>query len=470
MAALALGGSAAGRPGASAAGLAGAVFILLVADPWLSGAIGFQLSVAATAGMLMLAGPIAAWLGFLPPSVGMAAATTIAAQVGVGPLLLFHFGQIPLVALPANVLAFPLVGPALLVGLAAAVVGSVAAPLGSLLGGLAMLPLRGLELLASGLARFPVATITSDGGSVVALVIGVALTAGVAWLLRRRRGMPRPVVVGVTVVIPVFVWATAIRAGPPPGLEVVFFDVGQGDAALVRSPGGATVLIDGGPDPEAVAIELAGLGVKHLNAVVATHPHLDHYMGLPAVVSRFPVDVVFDLDCETSEGAAGTYQAFLRAVRDRGIPEVHPHAGDVLNVGDLRFDVLNPDRCWENSNSDPNNDSIVLLLTYDGDTVLFANEPEAEAQQVMLDAGWPLVADVLNVPHHGAGTSIPTFLDAVDPAVAVVSVGPNDYGHPVGWVIDQLEAGGATVVRTDLAGDVIVRFEGQGVQVASRPP
>jgi competence protein ComEC len=137
----------------------------------------------------------------------------------------------------------------------------------------------------------------------------------------------------------------------------------------------------------------------------------------------------------------------------------------VIVLGDLRVDVLSPDRCWHDTNSDANNDSIVFLLSYRGDTVLFANEPEAESQQAMLDARRSVAAEVLNVPHHGAATSIEPFFQAVHETVAVVSVGPNSYGHPVPSTLEALRDTGARVFRTDRSGDVIITFEPPGIVV-----
>jgi competence protein ComEC len=141
--------------------------------------------------------------------------------------------------------------------------------------------------------------------------------------------------------------------------------------------------------------------------------------------------------------------------------------GDSFTVGGVRLDVLSPDRCWVDTNSDPNNDSLVILLTYREDTVLFGGEPEQPAQQQMLDEHEPLVAEVLKVPHHGAATSLPTFFQAVDADVAVISVGPNTYGHPVPSTIQAIEATGAQVWRTDQHGDVVITFDGRGPVVAS---
>jgi competence protein ComEC len=105
------------------------------------------------------------------------------------------------------------------------------------------------------------------------------------------------------------------------------------------------------------------------------------------------------------------------------------------------------------------------LVTDGTARVLMSNEPEASAQQVLLDDHQPMEAAVVNVPHHGAGTSIAPFLDAVHATVAVISVGPNTYGHPVPWVVDELRRSGARVFRTDRSGDVTITFAPEGLLV-----
>ena len=251
-------------------------------------------------------------------------------------------------------------------------------------------------------------------------------------------------------------WTNAISAGPPSALTVRFFDVGQGDSALLTSPAGVAILVDGGPDPAQVATELAALGVKRLDLIVASHPHADHVVGLPAVLARFPVGLLLEPGCrdDSPDGAA-----LDEAASGEHIAVRHPRAGDVLQVGDVRLEILSPDRCWSGTESDTNNDAIVVRASIGEDSVLFATEPEEPAQQVLLDEGVDLHADVLKVPHHGAATSIEPFFEAVDAEVAVVSVGPNTYGHPVPEVLDWIRATGAEVFRTDRAGTVTVTFE-----------
>lgn len=232
------------------------------------------------------------------------------------------------------------------------------------------------------------------------------------------------------------------------------------------SPGGATILVDGGPDEAQVATELSALGVKRLDLLVASHPHADHIVGLPAVLARFPVGLLLEPGCPNDSPDAAE---LAEAVEAEGIRVRHPRAGDVLVVGDVRLEILSPDRCWSGTESDANNDAVVLRASIGEDSVLFATEPEEPAQQALLDSGIDLGADVLKVPHHGAATSLEVFFEAVGAQVAIVSVGPNTYGHPVPEVLHWIRAGGARVVRTDRAGDVLVTFEGGGPVVASGP-
>ena len=502
MASLTLLGVFLGRPRAAPALMGGAVLGLLAVDPELVSSVGFQMSVAATAGMAALAGPLADRLRRLPlvpfPSwLALPAGTTIAAQAGVTPLMLQYFGAVPAVTLAANLLAVPAVGPGMLLGLVAGAGGIAAHPLGVVLGFAARVPLDYLMGIASHLARAPLPTITSPGGRPWELAALYGGLVALAWRLRRdprttmggaeradadptrpsregpgrSSGGPRPpgsraiASAAAIALVVAFAWQTALRAGGPPGLRVTFFSVGEGDAALVRSPAGATILIDAGPDPRAVARKLAALGIHRLDLVVATHAHADHVTGLPAVLVRVPVGLLVESRCRDPSPAAAS---LARAVAAERVRVRTVAAGDVLRVGDLDVRVLGPDRCYVGTHSDPNNDSVVLLIRDGPSSVLFPADAESDAQSEVLRREAPLVhAAVLKVPHHAGDTSLPGFLRAVGARLAVVSVGPNRYGHPDGRVVALLERAGARLVRTDLAGDVTVTFEGGSLSVES---
>ena len=454
-----------GRPRSPPAIMGGAVLALLALDPTLVHAVGFQLSVAATAGMALLASPLVNRLPMVPRWLALPVATTVSAQAGVTPLLLYHFGLVPTVTLLANVLAFPSVAPAMILGLAAGCVGLASAAAGSMLAAAARLPLGYLAGVAHWLARAPFPMVTSPGDQVVALVGGLGVVLAAAWWLRSNRSLPRPALPLALAVVGLFVWMGAVRAGPPSLLTVTFFDVGQGDAALVRSPGGASILIDGGPDDHHVTRELAALGVRRLDLVVATHPHADHVAGLPSVLGRFAVALVVDPGCE---GDSPFHAEFLRAVRRAGVPLRHPRPGMSLTVGDVRVEVLGPDRCFIATESDPNNDSLILRVSLGSSSVLFPGDAEQPGQEEVLENRPAMLsADVLKVPHHGGDTSVDEFFAAVRARIAVVSVGENRYGHPVPAVLSELAELGMQVYRTDRSGDVTVRFRGDQLLIES---
>jgi competence protein ComEC len=459
MAGLALAGVLAGRPRATGALLGAAVLGLLVADPGLAGSVGFQLSVAATAGLAAMAGPLAARLHRLPRPVALAAAATIAAQAAVTPILLLRFGVVPTVTLLANILAFPAVGPALFGGLAASSAALLSSDLGRLVGRAAALPLTYLMALSDRAAHLPLPAVTSSGfgGPVVAGCAVILAT----WRLRTGRRPANRWVVALG--LAALAWTAAPGAGPPAELTVTFLDVGQGDAAVVRTPEGASVLIDAGPEEEIVATRLAALGVRRIDLAVATHAHADHIDGFPAVLSRFPVSLMIEPGCP---GDSPSYAELLQSIKDEDVPVRHPRGGRTLSLGRLVVEVLGPDQCSPGG-AEPNDDSLVLRLRYGSATVLFPGDAEVPAQEDLMDDGDPLEAQLLKVPHHGGDTSAEDFFEAVAAQVAVVSTGPNDYGHPHPEVMAALGQQSEVVLRTDLAGEVTVRFSEQGLLVES---
>jgi competence protein ComEC len=463
MAGLTLTATLLGRPRSGWVVLGGAVLVLLLLEPTLTSSIGFQLSVVATCGMVALAEPISQRLArILPASISAALGTSLAAQLGVSPLLLYQFHWVPGATIPANLLAFPSVAPALVLGLAAAACGLLFRSAGMLLSVVARLPLHYLESLASRLAAAGVPSLT--GGGWVVLAGGAALVVALAVWLRSGKPLPRKVIVLVATVMPVFVWGTALKAGPPSGLVVRFLDVGQGDATLITSPQGATVLIDGGPEPELAATKLAAYGVKRLDVVVATHAHADHVEGLPDVLSRYPVGVLLESTCRDY---TPSYSELATAARDEHVKVERPSAGDVITVADITLHVLSPPSCFHDTNSDANNDSLVIRLLCGEDSVMFPGDAEQPAQDLMMESGG-LASEVLKVPHHGGSTSDPAFFSAVSPELAVISVGqPNPYGHPSPEMLAVLQGDGIPYMRTDLSGDISVTFAGRGPTVES---
>jgi competence protein ComEC len=378
----------------------------------------------------------------------------------VTPVLLLHFGVVPTATIVANVLAFPAVALALFGGILAAGGALVWEPLGQAVGRLAALPLGYLAGVADRTARLALPALTSTGWMGPVAVTGVALLIG--WRIRRGRA-PGGLLAGA-VALALVGWAAVPGAGPPAGLEVTFLDVGQGDAAIIRTPEGGTILVDAGEDPDEVATDLARLGVRRLDLVVASHGHADHVGGFPAVLARHPVGLLLEPGCPAD---SPVYATLADAVEDEGVPVRHPRGGAAFWVGSLRVEVLGPDACSPDS---PNDDSVVIRASYGGDSILFPGDAEVAAQEDLLEDGDPVAVDILKVPHHGGDTSTEAFFEATGARVAVVSTGPNDYGHPDPAVLATLRALGMRVLRTDHSGDVTVRFEGGDLLLESERP
>jgi beta-lactamase superfamily II metal-dependent hydrolase len=263
-------------------------------------------------------------------------------------------------------------------------------------------------------------------------------------------------------------------ASSPKGLTVHFFDVGQGDAALIRSPTGKTVLIDGGP-PEAgkaLAARLRELVSEPLDLVILTHPHLDHLGGLDeamrAVGARRYMDPGFD---HPSEAYRNLLEFVGHEVEGQVMtPTPNPSAPHtLLSIGlgeGVTLTILWPRHPGEpfltDTRSDANSNSIVAKLTYGKTAVLFMGDAEPDTEKLLLGKPLDFSATILKVAHHGGRlSSTPKFLDAVKPQAAVISCATgNEYGHPAPEVLQRLERVGSHVFRTDLHGEVVAVSNG----------
>jgi competence protein ComEC len=259
--------------------------------------------------------------------------------------------------------------------------------------------------------------------------------------------------------------APALAAGT---LRVDFIDVGQGDAALVTSPTGKTVLIDGGPRHATPALTtfLAAHLQGPIDLVLLTHRHEDHLGGLPAAVRDFGARMFLDAPVEHAEKG---YTSLMRALEARGAEVKQATRGRVIDLGGgAKLTLLGPpEPLITGSHSDVNANSVVARLTYGGFSVLFAGDAEAPTETWLLASGTTLRSVVLKVAHHGSKyASAGRFLKQVGARIAVISVGAgNRYHHPAAATLDRIARAGATIYRTDMDGDVEIDSDGTRVHV-----
>ena len=496
-----------GRAASAPNSLCAAAIVMTAWNPHVLWDVGFQLSFAATMGLVLYVEPLEralerALARFTSVErakrvvglTGDALLVTLAAQITTLPILLHHFGQLSLVTLVTNSLILP-VQPLLMVwGGVAMLLGMVFRPLGQVAGWVAWVFLTYTIEMVRFTARWPLASVPVrvDGWMVF---VTYALLGSVTWWLgqprERRRNLLRdqvwdrlrsgrkrvtePLLVGGAVILLVLAFC-AWRALPDGRLHVVFLDVGQGDAIFIQTPSGRQVLVDGGPS-EAVLLSQLGRRMpfwdRTLDVVVLTHPEADHISGLVAVLERYEVDSVIFREMDIG---SEVYEAWLKMVKAEGAVVYRAEAGLRVTIDDaqrpVEMVVLHPGaELVGGQEGGANNNSVVARLSTGHVSVLLPGDIEAAVEHGLVTDGAPLQGTVLKVPHHGScGSTSQEFLDAADPDVAIISVGAgNDFGHPCADVLDRLE--GVQVYRTDEHGTVEVITDGARVWVlAQKPP
>ena len=267
------------------------------------------------------------------------------------------------------------------------------------------------------------------------------------------------------------VTVVGVAARPDGRIHITVLDVGQGDAILVEGDRGGRMLIDGGPDPDRLIVELDARippWDRRIDVLILSHPHEDHAGGLPRLVEAYRIGQVYE------PGMIGPGPAYRAFRADLALEARTPgllSTGDRLRLDSIDLRVLWPDR--DAVARDPpdggtsiNNVSIVLLGTFGSQRFLLTGDIEQEIDPIILARGLPRV-DLLKVAHHGSRTSsTDAFLDAVRPRVAIVSVGAgNPYGHPAPETLARIEARGASLFRTDRNGSVEATLDGRTMTI-----
>jgi len=456
---------ASGRPRSALPALLGSILVLLLGAPGLAVSAGFALSALATAGLLVLAPVLARRLrGGLPARwpawVSEALAVPLAAQIMCAPVIAGISGTTSLAAVPANLVAIPAVPPATILGVVATGAAQISPTLGHGTALLAEPFCWWLVRVARTGAALPGARLPWPDGTRGALLLALVLLLVPLMLRRRPRRLLLAGLAGLLVANVCLVPVT-VRQWPPPDWTLVACDVGQGDALLVRTGPSDAVLVDAGPDPAPLRRCLAATRVRRVPAVVLTHMHADHVDGLAGVLGRLPVGEVV---VGPLQEPPGQWRRVVAQVRAAGLPMRTAAPGERWSVAGTRFEVLGPRAVLHGTNSDPNNDSLVLLVAAGGLRLLLTGDVEPEAQRLLL-AGEPSV-DVLKVPHHGSAHQEPAFLQHAHASVALVSVGVgNPYGHPSLGTLRQLHDDGTATWRTDQDGSVAVERRGGAIEV-----
>ena len=473
MAVVVLTASLAGWPRESLHALILTAALLTFWQPLIVDDVAFQLSFAATLSIVLFASRIqdlaALHLRRLMPEamarlVGDHLAVTAAASLAVMPIIAITFDRISPIALATNLVIVPVFPLVLGASGVTAIAGVLDTGLGRLVGEVAYLPLAYMVEVGRFGASLPGAAVPIAGlGSREALIAYVGIAGAGLVLLRSSRRMVEPLAsarltsvsiatVGL-VVIAGAVWWSALDSGDS-RLRVTILDVGQGDAILLETLAGHRLLIDGGRSGSRLLQELGEVvpaNDRRIDVVLLTHAQDDHLVGLVPVVERYEVGQAISGELE---GETGAYVAWRDALERRNIPLIIASAGQQAELGSgVYLEVLSPKEGGVSGGSDIlNENSLILRLVYGEVSFLLTGDVTEVGEDLLLDSRGDLHATVLKVAHHGSdGSSSARFIAAVDPYIAVISVGTdNPFGHPSPTT--RLRFAGIPILRTDLNG------------------
>lgn len=483
---------------------------LLLQNPLILQDTGFQLSFAATWGIMVLTPRLLKERGVkrLPPMLRFAVAGTLAAQIATLPILISAFHRLSLIGFFANIFILFILGSVLEIGLLGVIL-SFSVGLSAPFFQVSLWLLHWTNLLLKVLAELPYADVW---------VLNPGLPFWVAWyggigimLWGRQRAMfiakvkLRPLRQKLIPVFEVFAkrWPFAMPNGSQclkrslsgrwiplillmlllwspwtnfRELEVVMLDVGQGDSLLIRTPKQQAILIDTGPRSERfdageriILPYLLQTGIRHLDALLITHEHQDHVGGAQAVLQAIPTDWVGVPDVgdrlQNAEWQAGL--PYQLSAGGEGVRTLR--AGDRINLDSGAWlDVLGPVQVLSGTHSDANNNSLVLKLHYLGQSVLFTADMEEEEMEDIAGTGVSLETNIFKEPHHGSRFSLDRpVLDAIHPQAVLISVGKNTFGHPAPEVLQYWAGRHIPVYRTDESGTLRIRIGNRGFDILS---
>ncbi len=271
-------------------------------------------------------------------------------------------------------------------------------------------------------------------------------------------------ILSILIVADIAVWFFIFYPLNVGGTQLYFLDVGQGDSSLVILPGGAKILIDGGPMNGRLQKNLEAilpLNDRYIDLVMVSHASLDHFGGLLDIFRNYHIGAVLTTAYNTDNKY---WKEFEKMIKEKKIPRIIITEGDRIVQQDSQFDILSPASSVKNV-KDLNDVAIATILQSSGLRAFFGSDIGVKTEQG-LARKYDVNIDVLKVSHHGSKfSSDPLFLQAASPIFAMITVGKNSYGHPTKEALGRLRAVGAKIFRTDISGFIKVVIDAGRMQV-----
>ncbi|MEO8479151.1 MAG: DNA internalization-related competence protein ComEC/Rec2 [Gemmatimonadota bacterium] len=450
-----------------------ALIVVLAIDPWTITRVGAWLSFVALAGVLWATRWAKRWWPGIRPT-NLALVASVGATLTTAPIGALIFGQVAPIGIVLNLVAMPLAALVVPALAGAVFLAPILPMMAQALAASSSLLLDALSSLGTWGSTLPGAGAPGEASLGTALPWSALLL--VIHLATRCRTVPRESARRVAWVVAVVALVTA--ASPLDGiasnhdeLTIAFLAVGQGDAVVVRTPHGHWIVVDAGPHDDrfdagkrVVVPFLKAHGARAVDLFVLSHGHRDHAGGVPSLLHAIQVGLVLD---PADPAAEESYHEFLRVVAQMGVPWRVGKAGEQLTIDGVVFRVVHPTPGWPGEGRDLNEDSIVLEVRYGEFTALLAGDAGIAAESAYV--GGLTSVDLLKVGHHGSRTATGlALLQQTHPAVGVISLGVNNYGHPAPETLARLVAARVSIWRTDRDGTVTLTSDGRTFRMRSR--
>jgi len=451
-----------------------ALFILLI-DPSQIYGIGFQLSFSAVLSIVLLFPVFRTWVPmaefkdyrlfnkFINSLVDLFL-VSLAAQLGTLAITIYYFHKIPIISLLANLLVVPLIGLIVATGMCMLIIGPFVPLFATLWAAFLESIISFMLWFVSFCAEFKWAYVATRWIHLCEVWLLLAAVFSIAGL------KPRQMLKGWLILVLLWgefvVWKDVLT---PQALELLVMDVGQGDAAIIHTPNGKTIVVDAGlkfsgrdMGQDVLSPYLRQRNWNFIDLLVLTHPHNDHIGGAEYLLNHHPVKRIL---MQAVSYDSYTYRKLLITIDSLKIPVEHAFAGKIDSAtAPAYIRVMGPKQFSSlDQPSNINNVSIVFQLFYGGTTVLFTGDAEQEVERDQLLLGSLLKSDLIKAPHHGSRTSSSvSYLDLVQPHASLISLGAgNKYRHPAPVTLKHYHERNILVRRTDLEGAIYYLSDGQ---------
>jgi len=446
--------------------LAASAIIMLIYNSFMLFDLGFILSFTATLSLVIFYKPVFSRIPEkLPKTIRDTLAGTIAAQLGVIPIIAYCFNTFSIISVFTNLLIVPLTGIITVLGAILVILGNIFLPAAGMLGVLLNFAVSFMLFLTGKMAAIPWAEINIATPNIILVLIYYFILLYMRfWHPKLANETAKPVFASIMVLCGVVILIISI---PNKALQIYFADVGQGDCTIIRTPSGKNIILDGGGSindaegsyvGERIVVPLLyNLNMTDIDLMIASHGHMDHVGGLKTVIEKMNVKKLIVADANDIEMRYLTDYA-----AEKGIPVMYMKEDDILyEENGLTIKALYPlkdERLMpKESTTDANESSLVIRLDYGEFSALFTGDIGFMTERVLLEKHKEIRCDLLKVAHHGSKySSDKNFIEAAKPNMSVISVGRNVYGHPSTETLERIAGQGSQIYQTIDNGGILV--------------